>query len=55
MNEEKQIGFIVACKKFFGQRSDQSLKDFKDEISKLSAEEKAALRELLRAEGLNVK
>ena len=44
MNE---MGFIVACKTFFGFLPGQSLLDFKNEVAKLTPKDKAELTPML--------
>lgn len=41
--EQKPIGFIVACKTFFGMKDGQSLADFKNEITALTPQDRLDL------------
>jgi hypothetical protein len=56
MADKPQVGFIVACKDFFGFKSDQKLTDFKAEVDQLSPKDKEEIREgLMKHHGYNIK
>lgn len=50
MADTKPVGFIVACKSFFGFLPDQTLMTFRDEISKLTPKDREELIPLLEKE-----
>jgi hypothetical protein len=49
------VGFVAACKQFFGFLPDQTLMTFRDECNRLSPQDKAEIREGLIQNGINVK
>lgn len=55
MEEKKEVGFITACREFFGMKSGQKLTDFRDEIAALSPEDRAELTEMLNGAGFCIK
>ena len=56
MAEQKEIGFAVACKKFFGLMPEQNMQGFVAEIKKLTPEDKKEMAPQLAAElGMPVK
>ena len=48
--ETKPIGFMVACKKFFGQKPGQTLTEFRDEVNKLTPQDRLEMMPLLEVE-----
>lgn len=54
-NKEKEVGFIVACKHFFGQKPGQTLREFSAEMKELSDQDREEIKELLIAEGFKIK
>ena len=52
--EEKQVGFIVAAKSFFGFKDNQTLMEFREEFSQLTAKDKEEIRQGLIKAGFNV-
>lgn len=51
----KQVGFIVACKEFFGFKPEQTLMTFRDEVAELTREDKEEIRAGLIALGFDIK
>lgn len=49
------IGFVVACKQYFGFKPGQSLLDFKNELAELTPKDRAEIRDGLIAAGIAVK
>ena len=49
------VGFIVACKEFFGFADGQTLMDFRDEVNKLSPEDKEEIKQGLEKLGYSIK
>lgn len=52
---QKEMGFIAACKEFFGQLPGQTLVDFRNEVAKLTPEDKAEIRTGLIQNGFVLK
>lgn len=51
MNQQmKSVGFVVACRDYFGQNAGQGLKEFQAEIKALSAADRAELTPMLERE-----
>lgn len=55
LNGKPEVGFIVACKEFFGFKPGQTLLDFKNEVGQLTPEDRIAIRTGLVLAGINVK
>ena len=55
MNAPQELGFIAACKAFFGFLPGQTMLEFRDEVQKLTDKDRAEIREGLIQNGLNVK
>jgi hypothetical protein len=45
--QTKPTGFIAACKEYFGFLPNQNLKDFRDEVARLTPEDRAEMAPLL--------
>lgn len=55
MDENKELGFIGACRAFFGFHPEQTLMQFRDECAALSPADRVEIRDGLIQNGLNVK
>lgn len=49
------LGFVAACKQFFGFLPGQGLLDFRNEVAKLSPEDRKEIHAGLLQNGVNVK
>ncbi len=45
----EELGFVIACRKFFGQQKDQSLGEFQAEVKKLTEQDRKDLTPGLEA------
>lgn len=50
----KTMSFIVACNTFFPRKEGQDLRNYKDELDKLTAKDRTDLCLLFRSEGILV-
>jgi len=55
MDTTKELGFVAACKEFFGFAPGQTLMSFRDECKLLTPKDQEEIRAGLLANGLNVK
>lgn len=55
MATDKEMGFIAACKDFFGFLPGQTLMTFREEVSKLTVKDRADIREGLIQNGYKLK
>ena len=53
--DTKEMGFIAACRDFFGSKDGQTLMQFRDECAALTPADKAEIRDGLIQNGYNVK
>ena len=53
MPDEKKKGFLVALKEYFGLRPGTTLKDFADEVKKLTPEDRKKLASGMRKLGID--
>lgn len=51
----KEVGFVAACKEFFGFLPGQTLMTFRDEVQKLTPKDREEIRAGLIQNGMNVK
>ena len=49
-DDQKKMGFVPACKQFFGFHPNQTLMGFRDEVHALTPEDRAELAPLLSKE-----
>jgi hypothetical protein len=50
----EQKSFMKACADFFGKKDGQSLREFNDELKKLSQDDRIEFREMFKQAGIEV-
>lgn len=55
MSNAKEMGFISACKEFFGMLPGQTLLQFREEIAKLTSSDRAEISAGLEQNGFKIK
>lgn len=50
----ENVGFVVACKKYFGMKPGQTLKEFGDELKQLTIEDRQELARLFPSVGYTI-
>lgn len=49
MDQKKEIGFVIACRQFFGQKQGQGLAEFQAEVKELTEKDREDMRPGLEA------